>query len=688
MGPEVVDQSRCVVNVACCPKEAKFKVVFTQPRPEAGILPAIKIAETGASQVQIDNQTCSGIIINATGKYQAMSFIQELKRRNVLRAGIAYAAVAWLLIQVSDTIFPAYGLPPSTLTILITILGIGFVPLLVFAWVFEFTPEGLKRDKEVVRSDAAVIATGKNFDRVIMAVLALALGYFAVDKFVLDPARDLELVEEASLQGRSQALVESYGEKSIVVLPFVNMSSDPEQEYFSDGVSEELLNLLAQIPELRVISRSTAFAFKGKDIVVPDVAKKLNVAYVLEGSVRKAGNQVRITVQLIDARTDTHLWSEIYERTLDDIFRIQNEISSNVVSELKLKILGGLPRAEEIDPHAYELYLHARYILHTSQDPNQSNEAKDKLKEMLEYQPDFLPAISELARAYLRISQNSSDPVLIEDSKSRIRELVARMVDLDPNSSYPNGWIAFMAHFWERDFQKAATHRERALANATDSEIINLLMAATMFKDLGRLDEALATMEYVVSRDPACTPCVMSLEHLIRSLGRPREAAERLETMLEWGPPLGASQYEWLGYAWLFAAEPEKALQYFSQTDLSVSANAGRLIALHDLGRIDTYEKDFTEFRDANQNEAEEIAAIYAWVGRNDDAFEWLDKMVKMYGPETAAIVKSEKFNRLRSDPRWQQFVDRNGQTDEDLSHIIFNPKLPTAVQSALSAEH
>jgi adenylate cyclase len=617
-----------------------------------------------------------------------MSFIQELKRRNVLRAGIAYAAAAWFLIQVSDTIFPAYGLPPSALTILITILGIGFVPLLVFAWAFEFTSEGLKRDKDVVPSGTAVIGTGKNFDRAIMAVLALALGYFAVDKFVLDPARDLELVEEASLQGRSQASIESYGEKSIVVLPFVNMSSDPEQEYFADGVSEELLNLLAQIPELRVISRSTAFTFKGKDIVVPDVAKKLNVAYVLEGSVRKAGNQVMITVQLIDARTDTHLWSDTYERTLDDIFRIQNEISSNVVSKLKLKLLGGLPRAEEIDPRAYELYLQARYIMHTSGGSNRSNEAKEKLERMLEYQPDFLPAISELSRTHNRISLNSNDPVLIEKSKSRVRELVARMVDLDPNSSYANGWISYMAHRWERDFQKAATYRERALASATDSGvIIDLLQTAILFEELGRLDEALATMEYVVSRDPACRPCVGFLGRLIRSFGRPREAAERLEKMLESGL-LGASLYEGLGYAWMFAAEPEKALQYFSQTDLPVSANAGRLIALHDLGRTDTFEKDFTEFRDANQNKEEEIAAIYAWVGRNDDAFEWLDKMVEKYGPETAAIVKSEYFNRLQSDPRWQQFVDRNGQTDEDLSHIIFNPKLPTAVQSALNAEH
>ena len=214
-----------------------------------------------------------------------MSFIEELKRRNVLRIGLAYLAVSWLLIQVADTIFPAYGLSASGLTILITILGIGFVPAVVLAWTFELTPEGLKKDSDVDRSASIAPATGKKLDRAIMVVLVAALGYFAVDKVVLDPARDVELIEEATQQGRTQALVESYGEKSIAVLPFVNMSSDPEQAYFSDGISEELLNLLAKIRELRVISRSSAFSYKGKDIHVTTVAKELNVAHVLEGSV-------------------------------------------------------------------------------------------------------------------------------------------------------------------------------------------------------------------------------------------------------------------------------------------------------------------------------------------------------------------------------------------------------------------
>ena len=152
---------------------------------------------------------------------------------------------------------------------------------------------------------------GKNLDRMIMVVLALALGYFAFDKFILDPAEDQAIAESARQEGRSEALVESYGERSIAVLPFVNMSSDPEQEYFSDGISEELLNLLTRVPELRVISRSSAFAFKGRDFDISEIADRLNVAHILEGSVRKSGDNIRVSVQLIDTRTNTNLWSEI-----------------------------------------------------------------------------------------------------------------------------------------------------------------------------------------------------------------------------------------------------------------------------------------------------------------------------------------------------------------------------------------
>jgi adenylate cyclase len=229
---------------------------------------------------------------------QTMSFFAELRRRNVLPVGAAYAFMAWLLIQVAETIFPLFGFDDAPARITVIVLAIGAVRALVFAWVFEWTPEGLKREKDVDRTQPIAPHAGKSIDRLIMVVLALALGVFAFDKFVLSPQREATEQQEQAAQlastsqearraGRAEALLESYGEKSIAVLPFVNMSSDAEQEYFSDGISEELLNLLAKIPELRVISRSSAFSFKGQHLEAPEIARRLNVAHILEGSVRK-----------------------------------------------------------------------------------------------------------------------------------------------------------------------------------------------------------------------------------------------------------------------------------------------------------------------------------------------------------------------------------------------------------------
>ena len=298
-----------------------------------------------------------------------MSFFNELKRRNVIRVATAYAVAAWLVIQVVETIFPIYGLSDASIRLVIGVLAIGLIPALVFAWAFELTPEGLKKESEIDRTRSITPHTGKKLDRMIIVVLALALGYFGFDKFVLGPQREAAgqeqvagQVEEARQQGRTEALVESYGDKSIAVLPFVNTSSDVEQEYFSDGISEELLSLLAKIPELRVISRSSAFSYKGKDIRVVKVAEELNVAHILEGSVRRAGNKVRITAQLIEARSDTQLWSDTYDRHLDDIFAIQDEIAATVVEQLKITLLGDAPKVRETSPEAYALFLQARHL--------------------------------------------------------------------------------------------------------------------------------------------------------------------------------------------------------------------------------------------------------------------------------------------------------------------------------------
>src|SRR5438034_987081 len=258
-----------------------------------------------------------------------MNFFSELKRRNVIRFAGLYLVGSWLLVQVASTVLPMFGAPEWLPRSVVILLALGFLPALIFSWVFELTPEGLKRDEDVKPEESIAPQTARRMNRTIIAVLVLALGYFAFDKFVLAPRR-------AAVPSESSSSISS---QSIAVLPFVNMSSDKEQDYFSDGLSEELLNQLAQIPQLRVIARTSSFSFKGKEIDVATIARTLNVANVLEGSVRKSANTLRVTAQLIRASDSSHLWSETYDRHLTDVFKVQDEIAGKVVAALKVTLL-------------------------------------------------------------------------------------------------------------------------------------------------------------------------------------------------------------------------------------------------------------------------------------------------------------------------------------------------------------
>jgi len=277
-----------------------------------------------------------------------MSRFSELRNRNVFRVAAAYIVAAWLIIQVVETIFPAFGFGDSAVRIVVIVLAIGIVPVAVFSWLFELTPEGLKLESAVDHTGPEAAHRVKRLDRIIIATLTLAVAFFAFDKFVLNPLRESEIEESTAERVRSETLAESFGKNSIAVLPFVNMSDDAGNEYFSDGLAEELLNLLARIPRLRVISQSSSFSLKGKGLTIPEVAGRLNVALVLEGSVRKSGDRVRVTAQLIDARSDTHIWSENYDRKLDDLFVIQDEVAAAIVTALREHLeldVGAAPRA-------------------------------------------------------------------------------------------------------------------------------------------------------------------------------------------------------------------------------------------------------------------------------------------------------------------------------------------------------
>ncbi len=269
-----------------------------------------------------------------------MGLISELRRRNVIRMAVLYAIAAWLIMQVAEVIMDLANLPDWIGTTTLWLLAVGFPIALIFSWFYEITPEGLSLEKDVDRAESITHVTGRRLDFIVISLLCAAVILFAYDKWWM--------------QGPP--------EKSIAVLPFENMSGDPGQEYFSDGLAEELLNLLARIPELRVTSRSSAFFYKGKKFKIADVGRELNVGHILEGSVRRSGDTVRITAQLIDVTTDAHLWSQTWDRTFDDIFIIQDEIAEAVVDALKISLLGDTPRALETTPEAYALYLQGRSL--------------------------------------------------------------------------------------------------------------------------------------------------------------------------------------------------------------------------------------------------------------------------------------------------------------------------------------
>lgn len=259
-----------------------------------------------------------------------MSFLSELKRRNVFRVGFAYLITAWLVAQIADLVSENFGSPTWFVKSLLVMLAIGFPITLVFAWVYEMTPEGIKRDHEVDRTQSIAASTGKRLNFVIIGLMALAIVYLLFER-QLDTASP-DQPETVVLQNNSATSAAT--QASVAVLPFVSMSSGKDDEYFADGLTEEILNSLATLPELLVTARTSSFYFKGKDMPIPDIARTLGVAHVVEGSVRRADNRVRITAQLIRASDGFHLWSATYNRTLEDVFAVQEDIASNIAMSL------------------------------------------------------------------------------------------------------------------------------------------------------------------------------------------------------------------------------------------------------------------------------------------------------------------------------------------------------------------
>ena len=613
-----------------------------------------------------------------------MSFFNELKRRNVLRVGAAYVVASWLLIQVAETIFPLFGFGDTPARIVVIVLAIGLVPAIIFAWAFEMTPEGLKKESEVDRVQSITPHTGKKLDRMIMVALALALGYFAIDKFVLDPQRETAsrqkqaeqlatVAEEAHREGRSEALVESYGENSIAVLAFQDMSQDQDQEYLSDGIAEELLNLLARIPELRVISRSSSFSYKGKDINLAEVAKQLNVAHILEGSVRKAGNQVRITAQLIDARSDTHLWSETYDRTLDDIFAIQDEISATVVDQLKITLLGDMPTMAEINPEAYALYLHARHLarLHTPEAWEQSNTLSDQA---LSIDPGFAAPWAIKSANYTNMTAIGLIPR--DQGVQLSRQAAENGLAIDPDSGEIYAKLGWLAMAWDGDFSAAARYYERAL-ELDPSNISSFSNAATMMLYLRRYDTAIAMREYVTPRNPLSAVGYFNLGATYLSAGRLDEAILALQSTLRLSPKFG-QVHIWLGKMLMLNGDAQAGLEMTQQAPREVFRLIGQALCLFALGQVEESDAALAELIENHQESfSYDIASIWAYRNEPEQAFAWISKAEEYKDSGLGEPAYDLLFANIIDDPRWAQLMERIGKSPAQLDAIEFEVTIP-----------
>jgi TolB-like protein/Tfp pilus assembly protein PilF len=588
------------------------------------------------------------------------SFVAELSRRNVFRAGALYAGATWALAQGIAQLGPSFGMPEWGTRWFVIACVVGFPFWLAFAWFYEFTPEGLKRESEIEPHESITHHTGRKLDFAIIGVLAIAVVLLVTDRFVLHHGVN----EEAGVP---------IAEHSIAVLPFVNMSDEKSNEYFSDGISEELLNLLAKIPQLQVTARTSSFSFKGKDTAIPEIARTLHVAHVLEGSVRKAGNSVRITAQLIKAGTDTHLWSQTYDRKLDDIFAIQDEIAADVVKQLKVTLLGSAPKARATDPEAYAMYLQAVQL--GRQVTTEAFQQSDALyRKVLAIDPHYAPAWTGLSGNF---SNEASQGLLsTKEGFAQARDAAMKALAIDPEYGAARASLGYIAMAGDNDLAGAAQHVERALAlDPADPHVLGT--SSTLLANLGRPDEALALGEAMVRRDPVNVTALYNLGNFQRAAGQLDAAIASYRTVLSLAPRRGVARAQ-IGNALLLKGDAQGALAEIEQETSEVWKMIGLPLAYHALGRkADSDGALAALIAVAEKDGPYNIAYVYAYRGEADKAFEWLDKAVEYGDGGLGEIVTETLFDKIRADPRWLPFLRKIGKDPETLAKIEFKVTLP-----------
>ena len=613
------------------------------PPPSAPVIPAAPPA-SGHSHVHLPH-------------FQGL--LQKIKQRNVGRVAILYIVVSYLILEPFEMFFHLLDLPVWTGRTAVALVVLGFPLALLFAWIYEVTPTGIKPSTEVDPQQSIARQTGRKLDYAIISVLAVALVYFVADKFwiskrvaVVTPTAAVAPAVISAPPGRV------ISEKSVAVLPFVDMSEKKDQEYFSDGLSEELIDMLTKVPDLRVPARTSSFYFKGKQTTIADIAKMLSVAHVLEGSVRKAGSKLRVTAQLIRVDTGYHVWSQTFDRDAGDIFQIQDDISNAVVGALKVS-LGARALANDgvtSSADAYDLYLLAQSSYDRAASKEDFQKIIDRLREAIHIDPSFDRAWAMLSSTLSTMAGYTyNEPTQgFEDARSAAR----KAIELNPSGADGHRALAKILYLHDWNWEGADLEIKRALAVGPDDPK-NLIAAGIVAAKLGRADESVEYVTKAVAKDPLSNIAVDLLGQFLMGAGKLKESQAALRRAQALNPAYPDAHY-YLGKALLLDGKTAEALAEFEREVDPQERLPGLALAYHAVGRGDEADaalRSMESIVSSGTPGAMLIAETYAYRGETDLAFVWLTRSCERREPDCASLKLDPLLKNLRSDPRYKAIL-------------------------------
>ncbi len=575
------------------------------------------------------------------------NFFAELKRRNVYKVAIAYAVVAWLLMQIATQVFPFLEIPNWAIRLVIMLIVIGFPIALVIAWAFELTPEGLKRTES---ADELPKKSARSRAWIYVVVIA---GAISASLFFL---------------GRYTSSKQSGGaelpDKSIAVLPFENLSHDPDNAYFADGIQEEILARLAKIADLKVISRTSTQHYKSSPDNLPQIAKRLRVANILEGSVQKSADKVRVNVELIRAATDTHLWADTFDRKLTDVFAVESEVATKIAETLQAKLTGFEQHAIAVRPtensEAYQLYLKGRYF-RNKLTPEGFEKAIEYFQQAIEKDPAYALAYAGLSDIYGNLGFYGLLPPREMWPKAKAAALKALEVDDNLVEAHVAlGWVSFT---YDWDWTAAEKHFERALALNPASRATYYPWYSYYLGILGRSDEAVAEAKRALDRDPVSPVMNNNLAEQLLLARRFDEAIEQCRKALEMDPSFSLTHSE-LSRLYVAKGMYREALveseKYLALTPRNPTALASRAYAharLNERSQALQALDELTALSKQRYVSSYLFALVYAGLGEKDQTFTWLEKAYEERSGFLPYLKVNPTWDPLRSDPRFQALV-------------------------------